>query len=222
MKYRVVEKFISINGEGKLSGQLSVFVRFAGCNLNCSYCDTKWANKKDVKYELMTAKEIYEYIKATNIKNVTLTGGEPLIQDGILELLNVLSKDCELSVEIETNGSVDISLFSDIKFNPPKFTMDYKLTSSNMEQYMLVSNFNFLGKKDIVKFVVGNIEDLKRAKYIIEEYDLENKTNVYISPVFGEIDMKDIVEFMKINTMNDVTLQVQLHKIIWDSEKRGV
>jgi len=222
LKYRVVEKFISINGEGKLSGQLSVFVRFAGCNLNCSYCDTKWANKKDVKYELMTAKEIYEYIKATNIKNVTLTGGEPLIQDGILELLNVLSKDCELSVEIETNGSVDISLFSDIKFNPPKFTMDYKLTSSNMEQYMLVSNFNFLGKKDIVKFVVGNIEDLKRAKYIIEEYDLENKTNVYISPVFGEIDMKDIVEFMKINTMNDVTLQVQLHKIIWDSEKRGV
>ncbi|KYH34407.1 7-carboxy-7-deazaguanine synthase [Clostridium tepidiprofundi DSM 19306] len=222
MKYRVVEKFTSINGEGKLSGQLSVFIRFAGCNLNCSYCDTQWANKKDVKYELMTAKEIYEYIKSTNIKNVTLTGGEPLIQDGILELLSVLSKDCELSVEIETNGSVDISLFSGIKFNPPKFTMDYKLASSNMEQYMLVNNFNFLGKKDIVKFVVGNIEDLKRAKYIIEEYDLANKTNVYISPVFGKIYMKDIVEFMKINTMNDVTLQMQLHKIIWDPQKRGV
>ena len=86
--YKIVERFVSINGEGKFSGQLATFIRFAGCNLNCSFCDTKWANQLDVKYELMTADEIYNYIKETGIINVTLTGGEPLIQNNISELFD--------------------------------------------------------------------------------------------------------------------------------------
>ena len=76
--YSVVEKFISINGESTKAGQLAVFIRFAGCNLNCNYCDTKWANEKDVSYETLTEFEIYDYIKSTGVTNVTLTGGEPL------------------------------------------------------------------------------------------------------------------------------------------------
>ncbi|EJO5348609.1 putative 7-carboxy-7-deazaguanine synthase QueE [Clostridium botulinum] len=221
MDFKVVEKFVSINGEGRRAGQLAIFIRFAGCNLNCSYCDTLWANEKDVSYELMTSEDIYEYIKSQQIKNITLTGGEPLLQKGIIELLQLLSKDKELYVEIETNGSVLLDKFLGIE-NPPSFTMDYKLPSSNMENRMVLDNFKYLTDKDTVKFVSGSIEDLKKAKEIIDKYSLIDKTNVYISPVFGKINLDNIVEFMKYNRMNGVNLQVQLHKIIWDPNKKGV
>ncbi|MDU1320101.1 MAG: putative 7-carboxy-7-deazaguanine synthase QueE [Clostridium botulinum] len=221
MDFKVVEKFVSINGEGRRAGQLAIFIRFAGCNLNCSYCDTLWANEKDVSYELMTSEDIYEYIKSQEIKNITLTGGEPLLQKGIIELLKLLSKDKELYVEIETNGSILLDKFLGIE-NPPSFTMDYKLPSSNMENRMVLDNFKYLTDKDTVKFVSGSIEDLKKAKEIIDKYSLIDKTNVYISPVFGKINLDNIVEFMKYNRMNGVNLQVQLHKIIWDPNKKGV
>lgn len=221
-QFKVVEKFVSINGEGTVAGQLAVFVRFAGCNLNCSYCDTQYANKSDAVFQYMTSDEIYNYIKETKVRNVTLTGGEPLMQPGIIELLEVLSKDRELSVEIETNGSIPLKNFSSIKENPPKFTMDYKLQGSNMENKMLLENFEVLEAKDTVKFVVGSMRDLERAKKIIEEYNLVDKVHVYFSPVFGSINPEEIVEFMKNNNMNKVNLQLQLHKIIWAPEKRGV
>lgn len=219
--YKVVEKFVSINGEGRLSGQLAVFIRLKGCNLDCSYCDTRWANEYDAPYELMTKEDIYNYIKSTKVKNITLTGGEPLIQEGIIDLLSFLCKDEDLLIEIETNGSVDLKKFCEIKKNRPKFTMDYKLNSSNMEDKMILDNFKYLTKDDIVKFVVESA-DIEKCRYIIDKYDLVEKTNVYISPVFGKVDMNDIVEYMKNNNMNGVTLQVQLHKIIWDPNKKGV
>ncbi|APH13946.1 putative 7-cyano-7-deazaguanosine (preQ0) biosynthesis protein QueE [Clostridium sporogenes] len=221
MDFSVVERFVSINGEGTRCGQLAIFIRFAGCNLNCSYCDTLWANEKEVSYELISSKDIYDYIKSQKIKNVTLTGGEPLMQKGIVELLNLLSKDKELYVEIETNGSVLLDEFLDIE-NSPSFTMDYKLPSSNMENKMVLDNFRYLTNKDTVKFVSGSIEDLEKAKEIIKKYNLVNTTNVYISPVFGKINLDTIVEFMKNNKMNEVNLQLQLHKIIWDPNKKGV
>lgn len=221
MDFKVVEKFVSINGEGRSSGELSVFIRFAGCNLNCSYCDTKWANKPDVPYEIMTEKDIYNYIKATEIGNVTLTGGEPLLQKGIITLLELLAEDNNLSVEIETNGSIPLKDFIIVR-NPPSFTMDYKLPGSNMESSMLISNFNHLSLKDVVKFVVSSEEDLLKAKGIIEANHLADKTNVYLSPVFGKISPETIVDFMKDNKLNGVTLQIQIHKIIWNPNERGV
>ncbi|TCO72703.1 putative 7-carboxy-7-deazaguanine synthase QueE [Marinisporobacter balticus] len=219
--YKVVEKFVSINGEGRRAGQLAVFIRFANCNLDCSYCDTAWANEDDVAYTLMTKEEIVEAIKATDVKNVTLTGGEPLLQDEIFELIDYLSKDQELFIEIETNGSVSIKEFSKIT-NRPLFTMDYKLPSSNMEEKMLIDNFHHIKKQDIVKFVVGSSSDLERARDIIDQYQLTKKSNVYISPVYGKIDLDAMVEFMKKYKMNEVTMQVQLHKIIWGAEAKGV
>ena len=73
---KVVEKFISINGEGRRTGELAVFIRFKGCNLNCSYCDTKWANEPACDYEELSPDDICEYVSETGIKNVTLTGGD--------------------------------------------------------------------------------------------------------------------------------------------------
>lgn len=221
MEYKIVEKFTSINGEGQLAGQLAVFIRFAGCNLKCSYCDTYWANEKDVPFELMNIDEIYKYIKSTGIRNVTLTGGEPLQQNGINELLKKLTDDKDLHIEIETNGSVLLDKYTNFE-NPPSFTMDYKLPSSGMERLMELGNFKYLANKDTVKFVSGSMEDLQRAKQIIEEYSLTTKTRVYISPVFGKIQLDKIVKFMLENNLNGVNLQVQMHKIIWDPNKRCV
>ena len=218
---KVVEKFVSINGEGSKAGQLAVFVRFAGCNLDCVYCDTKWANEKDVSYSEMSKEEIYEYIKSTGVRNITVTGGEPLLQDGIYEFLEYLSLDKELSVEIETNGSVDISLFKKID-NTPSFTMDYKLDYSNMENKMFLDNLKNLDKRDVIKFVSGSQKDLEILKNIVEKYNLIERTKVYVSPVFGAIEPSVIVDWMIDNNLNGMNLQIQMHKIIWDPEKKGV
>lgn len=220
-QYKVVEKFVSINGEGVLAGQPAVFIRFQGCNLSCSFCDTAWANEEDAEFTLMTEQQIKDYIKETGIKNVTLTGGEPLLVPDILQLLQLLAADQFLHIEIETNGSVALDSFAGIS-NPPVFTMDYKLPGSLMETKMLVSNFNLLTKKDTVKFVVGNTEDLNRAKEVIKTYDLTTKCHIYISPVFGQINLEEIVDYLIQNCMNGVTMQLQMHKVIWDPNKRGV
>lgn len=220
-EFKVAEIFTSINGEGTRAGQTAVFVRFTGCNLNCSYCDTKWANEPNAEYKLMTDREILSRIKETGIKNVTLTGGEPLLREGIHELLEEIAKDGFLQAEIETNGSIDLKPFCDIE-NRPSFTMDYKLPSSGMEKHMCLENFEILEKKDTVKFVSGSIEDLKKALEIIRKYDLSQRCHVYISPVFGSIEPAKIVDFMVENKLNDVNLQLQLHKFIWDPNMRGV
>ena len=220
-EFKVAEIFTSINGEGTRAGQTAVFVRFTGCNLNCSYCDTKWANEPNAEYKLMTDREILSRIKETGIKNVTLTGGEPLLRKGIHELLEEIAKDGFLQAEIETNGSIDLKPFCDIE-NRPSFTMDYKLPSSGMEKHMCLENFEILEKKDTVKFVSGSIEDLKKALEIIRKYDLSRRCHVYISPVFGSIEPAKIVDFMVENKLNDVNLQLQLHKFIWDPNMRGV
>lgn len=221
MKYNVVERFTSINGEGMKAGKLAVFIRFAGCNLRCTYCDTMWANDRDVACEVMTAEEIYDYIKGTGIGNVTITGGEPLIQPGVDKLLELLSGDRSLSVEIETNGSVQLKDFMDL-VNPPSFTMDYKLPSSGMENEMEKENFSCLTEKDTLKFVVGTMEDLERADELIRDHRMTDTTNVYFSPVYGQLPYEEIVDFMKERNLVGVTFQLQLHKFIWNPEERSV
>jgi 7-carboxy-7-deazaguanine synthase len=196
-------------------------VRFAGCNLNCSFCDTKWANEKNVAAQKLTETEIVDYIKSTGVTNVTLTGGEPLLRDGMRELLEALRQIHGIYVEIETNGSVDIEEFR-IDENFPAFTMDYKLPGSGMEQRMNLENFEKLKKSDTVKFVAGSRQDLERAKEVIDKNGLLRKCSVYFSPVFGRIEPREIVEFMVENRMNGVNMQLQMHKFIWEPDRKGV
>jgi len=218
---RVAEKFISINGEGVRAGELAVFVRFQGCNLACHYCDTKWALAKDCPCEEMSPEQIYAYIKSTGIKNVTLTGGEPLLHKDMDRLLAILLADEDLRVEIETNGAVDLRKFCACP-GRPVFTMDYKLPSSGYEKSMVLSNFELLSPDDTVKFVSGSTEYLERAYEIIRENDLLRKCHVYFSPVFGDIEPAEIVSFMMDHKLNEARLQIQMHKVIWDPDKRGV
>lgn len=220
MSFKVVEIFESINGEGMRAGELAVFVRMKGCNLSCNYCDTMWANEADCEFEEMTADRIVERVKKSGIKNVTLTGGEPLLQKDADKLLELFSEENNIRVEIETNGSVNLSPF--LKYENTSFTMDYKLPESDMEKYMDLENFKILRKKDTLKFVASSVNDLKKAKDIIEKYDLIDRVNIIFSPVFGKIELTDIVDFLKDNKLNDVRMQLQMHKFIWAPEERGV
>lgn len=220
MQYKVAEKFVSINGEGTHAGQLAVFIRFCGCNLKCTFCDTTWVNEEDAEYVFMNETQICDYILETGIRNVTLTGGEPLIQPGIHELIQMLTSK-GLYVEIETNGSVEIEAYRDI-IPKPSFTLDYKLPGSGMEGDMKMNNFHLLSQNDTVKFVAGDKEDLERFREVIGEYHLVEKCNVYLSPVYGKISTEMMVEYMKEHKLNGVNLQLQLHKIIWAPDKRGV
>lgn len=215
----IVEKFISIDGEGPTAGELAVFVRFTGCNLRCAWCDTVYSF--DTVAETLTPREVYEYIKAQNVKNVTLTGGEPLMQPQICELLELLDTDENLTVHIETNGAVDASEFK-AKFKNISFVFDYKLPSSGMTDKMCEDNLRLADKNDVYKFVVGGSNDLKAAYDVITKYNLIENTRVYLSPVLGAIEPVEIVEFMKSKNLNNVRLQLQLHKFIWDKDKKGV
>ena len=217
--YRVVERFISINGEAARAGELAVFIRFAGCNLDCGYCDTKWANEPGVDYQELTEDELVDYVRRTEVKNVTLTGGEPLIQKDIDKLLLAFALEDDIRVEIETNGAVDLAAFCEER---PVFTMDYKLPSSGCEEHMITENMELLEKNDTVKFVSGSQEDLLKALELIRTYDLTNRCHVYLSPVFGAIEPVQIVEFMLKHRLNSVRLQIQMHKVIWDPDERGV
>ena len=220
-KFQVVETFVSINGEGRRAGELAVFIRFLGCNLNCSYCDTRWANESDAKFRWMSEEDIYQYVKETGVRNVTLTGGEPLLRPGMDSLLKKLLGDSRLRVEIETNGSVDLTPFANLPIRP-SFTMDYKLAGSGMEDKMNRKNFSLLTSEDTVKFVTGSREDLERSAQIIAEEKLLERTAIYFSPVFGKIEPEEIVNFLIERKLNDVRVQLQLHKFIWDPDKKGV
>ena len=219
---RVAEKFISINGEGTRAGELAVFVRFTGCNLRCSYCDTMWANEPGCPYEEMSPAQICDYVRSTGIRNVTLTGGEPLLQKDMDKLIGLLIKDCGVRVEIETNGAVDLKPFTELPEGRPAFTMDYKLPSSGCEDRMIAENFCVLEAEDTVKFVSGSPADLERAGEIIEQYGLLDRCHVYFSPVFGRIEPVEIVDFMLNRRMNKARIQIQMHKVIWDPNERGV
>ncbi|MCR5786951.1 MAG: putative 7-carboxy-7-deazaguanine synthase QueE [Acholeplasmatales bacterium] len=215
---QVIEKFVSINGEGLKQGELATFIRFSNCNLRCSFCDTKYSFENPVWTD-ESIDSIVEYCVKQNVKNVTLTGGEPLIQKDVDILMARLSR-LGFNVEIETNGSINIKDFLNI--DNVSFTLDYKLPVSLMEHKMDTTNYDYVTKKDSVKFVCGTEEDLNRALEIMKKYDLINKTNCMISPVFGMIELPSIVDFLIKNNLNSVRLCLQIHKVIWDPNKRGV
>ena len=219
--YQVVEKFISINGEGRRAGELAVFIRMKGCNLHCTYCDTSWANEADCESTEMTVDEIISYIEESKVRNITLTGGEPLLRPGMERLIHAILQDPQKRVEIETNGSVDLAPYCNLR-RRPSFTMDYKMPESGMEHRMLLSNMEKLSEEDTVKFVVSSRTDMERALEIMERYHLRERVQIYFSPVFGRIEPVQMVDFLIEKKLNDVRLQLQLHKVIWDPQKRGV
>ena len=219
---KVSEIFVSIEGEGIRTGLAAVFVRLFGCNLRCSYCDSMFAVEGN-DYTQMSVEEVVTAIEKTEIRHVTLTGGEPLIHPGAWELLQILS-DRDYQVNIETNGTVACKNHLPGVF----YTMDWKCKSSGMTSQMKMENLATLGKNDVLKFVVGSVEDLQEASSIVAELARllpQKMPQIFISPIFGKLENEKIVEWMlsdKTMLQNNARFQVQLHKVIWDPDRRGV
>ena len=210
---KVNEIFYSIQGESSAAGVPTVFVRLTGCNLRCTYCDTEYAFYEGKEFSL---NEIVDKVKSYKCKSVEITGGEPLLQEESFELMKLLA-DEGLFVMLETSGSISVK---DVD-KRVKIIMDLKCPSSGMEKKNLYDNISYLKEIDEVKFVVGNREDYDWAKLQISTYNLDEKHEVLISPVFGEIEPVKIVNWILEDKLK-VRFQLQMHKFIWEPDKRGV
>ena len=214
--YKVVEIFDSIEGEGKRAGLPASFIRLAGCNLRCSYCDTDYALEETSPSTLMTIEEIKTLLNRRRFFRVTITGGEPLLTQNINELITALSC-CEIN--IETNGSINITPY--LNHQNLFFTIDYKLPSSGETSKMLTENYNKLRQKDVLKFVVGRESDIPHMVKIIE--NLKSNPQIYIGTVYQKYPLQALVNHMlSIPALQNANLQLQFHKIIWPAAKRGV
>ena len=231
----VAERFVSVNGEGRAAGKLAAFIRFTGCNLACSYCDTMWANAPVAadRAERVSVADLVAWAHETRVECITLTGGEPALQPELPRLVRALLAEPGplgrgLRVEIETNGAADLcelaSLREECASLPGSltFTVDWKLPASGMEDRMLRENFALLDARDTVKFVCGGEGDLVCMLEVSRELGLPNRVPVYLSPVFGRLDPARIVDFMQDNNLIWATAQLQLHKIIWPGVEKGV
>ncbi len=205
---KVCEVFFSIQGEGPFVGFPTFFVRLFGCNLNCTWCDTNYA-KPPYKFKEVSIESIVKaWQKSCNSPYVTITGGEPLIQEGVYQLMkDFLSFGAVVS--LETNGSISLERV------PKGVTkvMDIKTPSSGMERFNLYENFNFLDKKDAVKFVLKDEKDFDFSMEVIKKYDLLSRVQVIFSPVYGELSPEKLARWI-LETRMPIRMQIQLHKYL--------
>ena len=204
------EIFYSIQGEAKNTGKPTIFIRTAGCPFRCSYCDTEYAFSEGKKTSI---DNIISKIKIYNTKYITVTGGEPLAQKNIVNLLNALIEK-SYKVSIETSGLIDINIIP----NSVEIVMDIKTPSSNEDSKNIYNNLSILKATDVIKFVIGNKLDYEWSKDVIVKNNLSNTDNIYFSPVHESLGLSDIADWILKDNLN-VTLQLQLHKYIWGNER---
>ena len=209
----VNEIFHSIQGESSHMGRPCVLVRLTYCNLRCSYCDTEYAfyEGKEISID-----EIMNTVRAYECKLVEVTGGEPLWQENVDELMKRLC-DEDFEVLLETGGSLSIATVDP----RVKRIVDFKCPSSGMMKKNLWENVQYLKRTDEVKFVIGNQEDYEWAKQMIEEHKINERCSVLMSVVFGELEPVHLAEWILSDKLT-VRFQLQMHKYIWSPETRGV
>lgn len=210
----ICEIFYSIQGESTYSGLPCVFIRTSGCNLRCSYCDTKYAYEGGTE---MSIDKIIAQIQYYECRLVEITGGEPLVQYEEVGALidSLLGKGFE--VLLETNGSLSIEGLD------PRVVkiMDIKCPDSGMSEFMRWENLQHLSRHDQVKFVLSSRRDYEWAREIIGKYPILKEIEVLISSAFGILKPEDAVKWMLADRLN-ARFQLQMHKYIWSPEARGV
>ena len=215
MVLNVNEIFYSIQGESSYAGRPCVFIRLTGCNLRCSYCDTRYAYYQGEKLDIH---RIVEKVASYKCPLVEVTGGEPLLQRETPYLIHQLLID-GYEVLLETNGSQDISTVEKRCVR----ILDIKCPSSGESEKNDLENLKRLSDKDELKFVIGNLEDYEYAKEILKLLELSPSGvfSVHFSPSFGKMDPKKLANWILADRL-DVRLHLQLHKYIWGPEQRGV
>jgi len=211
---KICEIFHSIQGETTYSGLPCVFVRASGCNLRCSYCDTKYAYDGGIE---TSVDEILAQVRSYRCGLIMITGGEPLIQHNEIDsLIDFLLRD-EYKILLETNGSLSIE---SIDHRVVKI-MDLKCPDSGMSEHMRWANLQYLCQHDQVKFVLSSRGDYEWAREVIAKYPLLGELEILLSTAFGRLEPESLVKWMLDDKLN-ARFQLQIHKYIWHPETRGV
>ena len=210
---KLYEIYTSIQGETQYAGLPCTLVRFAACDLRCSYCDTEYAftGGQEVSVDAIVAD-----VEARGVPLVLLTGGEPLLQRTLPELCSALLAR-HFEVMIETGGHRDTSALP----AGVVVILDVKTPGSGESDKMLWANLERLGPRDAVKFVVTDERDYEWAREIIREKRLDARCNVLVSPSFGQVDPKALVAWMLRDKLR-ARLNLQIHKYVWPPDERGV
>ena len=209
---KIFEIFYSLQGESSRVGLPTIFIRLSGCPMRCHYCDTAYAFQGG---SMMSIDDIILSIKKYDTRYVTVTGGEPLAQKEVLNLLRELA-DHNYDVSLETGGGLSIQEVD----SRIKIILDIKTPDSGEEKKNHWDNLNTISVKDEIKFVLCSREDYEWAKQIMNQYQLHQKYSILFSPVYEKLDPTDLGNWI-LEDQLDVRMQIQLHKLLW-GEKPGV
>ncbi len=212
-RLKVHEIFYSIQGESTFAGRPCVLVRLTGCQMRCTWCDTEYAFYEG---SWMTRDQILEQVADHGCPLVELTGGEPLLQPGAFPLLTELC-DAGYEVLVETGGGVDIS-----RVDPRvRRILDVKCPASGESEANHWPNLDVLRATDELKFVIADENDYRWAAGLVRDRKLGEICPVHISPVHGTVDLEALAGWI-LRDRFPMRLQLQMHKLIWSPETRGV
>lgn len=206
---RITEIFYSLQGEGKTTGLPTTFIRLTGCPLRCGYCDTEYAFHGG---ETRRIEDILQEVDKLSAHYVNVTGGEPLAQKRVHDLMKKLC-DAGYHVSLETSGALDVS---DVDRRVIK-VLDVKTPASGELDKNRYENFRYLTKQDQVKYVICDEADFQWSKEHMQKYQLNDKCEVLFSPVQGELQATDLANWI-LNDKLPVRFQIQLHKHLWGDE----
>jgi len=215
MNLIINEIFHSIQGETTKAGFPSLFIRLAGCNLKCDYCDTVYAREASSGQEMSIESIISETESYAHVDHVTVTGGEPLLQAGSIDLMKALIGK-GYTVQLETNGSISLK---DVPAQVRKI-VDVKAPLGGEGSSFLSGNLYYLTATDELKFVILNMDDYKFAKGFIEKNLKDTKAVINFSPVHGSFPASKLAGLILDDRLS-VRLNLQLHKLIWPGGEPG-
>ena len=213
MPLKVNEIFHSIQGESTHTGRPCVFVRLTYCSLRCEWCDSEYAFYEGVERSL---DDILAIVDGYGCSLVEVTGGEPLIQKETTTLLQHLL-DRGYEVLLETSGAWPVEMVPD----GVKIIMDLKAPGSGMAHKNRWENLRYLDGDDEIKFVIRDRADFDWARSVVAEHDLTSRHAVLFSPVFGDLEPRQLAEWILAERL-PVRMQLQIHKFIWSPTARGV
>ena len=217
LQFNVSEIFYSIQGEGSRVGMPCVFIRMQGCKLRCVWCDTPYALSLKKTEIMMNGQEIIDKVESYNCKFIEFTGGEPLEQADIIQLMTYFINSGK-TVAVETAGYLSTKNIP----NDVVKIIDFKAPGSKMQGKNNPENINYLNPHDEVKFVLCDREDYDWAVNFINTHNLINKVKtILFSPVFDKLDYLTLAQWILTDELS-VRLQIQVHKHIWDPATRGV
>lgn len=212
-RLEISELFFSIQGESSYAGQPCVFIRLAGCNLRCRYCDAAYTYEEPGARQDLG--EIMAFVGRYPGFPVEITGGEPLLQENVYPLMRELLA-ADRQVLLETNGSISLAK---VPAGVVRI-MDVKCPGSGMDGQLRADNFARLGPGDELKFVLCSRADYEWAVALLNDTDLNKDVVIHFSPVTGQLESAQLAEWL-LNDRLPVRLQLQLHKVLWPAVNRG-